>query len=131
MGMHFCSSTLPITKQIYTAQNSYPAATVPCIQARTGHRADRAQARCAPRNLTWGLWRPLALAPPRSMIEPGGNFGPSPGLHASDLKSNRWYISICRNYSGTFSLPKVSCFLAVVMHSLIMQTVNRKLFIFN
>jgi hypothetical protein len=28
-----------------------------------GHRADRARARCAPKNLTWAFWRPLALAP--------------------------------------------------------------------
>jgi hypothetical protein len=40
-------------------------------QARTSHRADRARARCAPRNLIWALWRPLALAPPCSMLEPG------------------------------------------------------------
>jgi hypothetical protein len=33
-------------------------------QAPTGHRADRAQARCAPKNLPWALWRPLALEPP-------------------------------------------------------------------
>jgi hypothetical protein len=62
--------------------------------------ADRAQVRCALRNLTWALWRPLALAPPLLNDRARWKFWPQSG---PDEMGHRQYRQARSGSSGARS----------------------------